>query len=461
MIASVAVYALVLGLMLGALGRLLERGARAGRLPTRFIWMAIMASMLVVPAVGTLRSNEASATKVPGVVVPVTASSMLSASGLSVDPPEDTSLPRTASARLESLWRQALSTSERMARGHEHLLLGVWAAMSAFLLGMTLHAMSEARRMRLGLEVHTVHGTSVLVSEYMGPAAVGVRAAAIVVPRWVMSLDDSLRSLVIRHEQEHLATRDPALLTTALFLMVLMPWNPALWWTWYRLRLAIEVDCDNRVLRHAATPKLYAQLLLLVSHHRSTVSRGERALMSLAAPLSPQASHLKHRIDAMTKRPTKYRLSTIAVMAGGAVGASLLIAAVPAPNRSVLKGLPSAPPPSADVTVKVTRVGTKNVDIDGRGQMVGEILIYGSGTVKVGFGTSEPRVLSDTLRLKNFPAFTADVTQGDVHVELRGNGEIELSATVTGGPAVEVSASGRHLVLLKGGSGIRTAGGKS
>ena len=53
-------------------------------------------------------------------------------------------------------------------------------------------------------------------------------------------------------------------------------------------------------------------------------------------------------------------------------------------------------------------------------------------------------------------AFTADVTNGDVHVELRGRGEIELAGDIVGGPAKQVTASGRHLVLMKGGVGIRT-----
>jgi hypothetical protein len=107
------------------------------------------------------------------------------------------------------------------------------------------------------------------------------------------------------------------------------------------------------------------------------------------------------------------------------------------------------------VTVYVTKVGTKNVAVDSRGQIAGEILIYGAGPVKVGLGTAEPQVVADTIRLKIFPAFIADVTDGDVHVELRGEGALEIAATVTGGPAVNVSATGQHLVLLKGGTGIR------
>jgi hypothetical protein len=314
--------------------------------------------------------------------------------------------------------------------------------------------------MRHGLKTETMLGTTVLLSEDIGPSAVGGNPAAIVIPRWVMTLDESLRSLVIRHEQEHLATRDPALLTIALCLVVVMPWHPVLWWSWRRLRLALEVDCDARVLRREASPKQYGQLLLLVSHHRSTAPRGPRALMSLAAPLSAQASQLKQRIDAMTTRPAKHKLTTIAATTAGALGAAVLIAAVPAPARD-LPPSPTTPlVQGADVTVRVTKVGTANVAVDSKGQFAGELLIYGDGPVKVGLGTAAPQVVSDTIRLKTFPAFTADVTNGDVHVELRGEGEIELAGTVSGGPAVNVSATGHHLVLLKGGTGIRTVGRK-
>jgi len=58
--------------------------------------------------------------------------------------------------------------------------------------------------------------------------------------------------MVIAHEQSHLAAHDPLLLIVALFLLVLMPWNLPLWWQLHRLRYAIEVDCDSRVLRGAS-----------------------------------------------------------------------------------------------------------------------------------------------------------------------------------------------------------------
>lgn len=41
-----------------------------------------------------------------------------------------------------------------------------------------------------------------------------------------------------------------------------MPWNPALWWIVRRLRLAIETDCDRRVLHAGTDVHAYGVLLL-------------------------------------------------------------------------------------------------------------------------------------------------------------------------------------------------------
>ena len=601
MIAALAMYALLVGLLLGVLAVLAERGVRLVGGPTRFVWAVAMSAMVVFPAAALLM-REPTIVPAPTVLRGGEVAAPGGSVGMSAIRDDNALVANTAPERLTKRWRELLNRIRDGAARYDDLLLALWAVVSAFLLGLMLHALSEARRMRMGLKSETVCGTTVLVSEEIGPAAMGGNPRAIVIPRWVMALDDSLRSLVIRHEQEHLATRDPAMLTTALCTLVLMPWHPVLWWSWRRLRLAIECDCDARVLRREPSPNKYGQLLLLVSHHRSTSPRGQRLLMSLAAPLSPQASQLKQRIDAMTTRPTRHKRSTIAALAAGVIGASLLIAAVPAPRRdqlntagspleyrwvarqggagvsilprrtegdsaavsvsepfltladvdsimvtgtdngeatvgamfsaaardrlrattrqrigseiavvvdgtvltvatvnselggplpiwtgaaaeasaiavrlreaqqqrrelregaSALSGSRSAartslPGQRPNVTVYATKVGTKNVALDSRGQIAGEILIYGAGPVKVGLGTAEPQEVADTIRLKIFPAFIADVTNGDVHVELRGEGELEIAATVTGGSASRVSANGPHFVLLKGGTGIKT-----
>ena len=113
--------------------------------------------------------------------------------------------------------------------------------------------------------------------------------------------------------------------------------------------------------------------------------------------------------------------------------------------------------------VRFDSVGIRGVQLNASG-LVGRVLIYASGPARVGFGGEEPRVLTDTVRLRSLPSFTVDVTDSDVHIELvggqlPGGGVLTVAGAVTGGPATRVSATGRHLVLLHGGVGIRVLDG--
>jgi len=65
-------------------------------------------------------------------------------------------------------------------------------------------------------------------------------------------------------------------------------------------------------------------------------------------------------------------------------------------------------------------------------------------------------VLTDTLRLSSLPAITADVSEADVHIRLLTPGRMRLGAEVTGGRALRFTATGRHVVVLKGGVGADT-----
>jgi hypothetical protein len=80
-----------------------------------------------------------------------------------------------------------------------------------------------------------------------------------------------------------------------------MPWNPALWWQLRRLRLAIEVDCDRRVLARGIEPGVYGRLLLDIAR------RGGRAPMGAAALAEPR-TFLERRILAMSSTIPRLRL---------------------------------------------------------------------------------------------------------------------------------------------------------
>ena len=108
--------------------------------------------------------------------------------------------------------------------------------------------------------------------------------------------------MMLRHEQEHVAAGDALLTVFGVLVVVLVPWNPAVWFMANRMRLAIEVDCDRRVMRDGdLDTRRYAELLLSVGARRSTPTYAIG--FSLGRPL------LEERIDRMTSPVGRYRWS--------------------------------------------------------------------------------------------------------------------------------------------------------
>ena len=104
-------------------------------------------------------------------------------------------------------------------------------------------------------------GTPVYLSGGIGPCVAGWLRPRIVMPVWLSLIDAQQQALLLAHEQCRLAARDPQLLALAHALIVLMPWNLPLWWQLHRLRFAIEVDCDARMLAQGHAWRDYAALL--------------------------------------------------------------------------------------------------------------------------------------------------------------------------------------------------------
>lgn len=148
-------------------------------------------------------------------------------------------------------------------------------------------------RSRRRWTAHVVDGVSVLVSDDLGPAIVGLLEPRIVLPRWTLSLESDERALMLTHELEHLRTHDGRLTTGLLIAVVAMPWNPAMWYALRRLRTAIEVDCDRRVLRAFPDVRRYGALLVDVAQRAVGSSLAVAGFSERAAPLA-------RRIQAMT-----------------------------------------------------------------------------------------------------------------------------------------------------------------
>jgi bla regulator protein blaR1 len=185
------------------------------------------------------------------------------------------------------------------------------------------------RRARRDWPLADVQGVRVRVAPNVGPVVIGVARPEIVVPHWVLARQAHEQRLVVAHEAEHVRARDTLLLGAACVVAAAMPWNPVVWYILSRLRLAVELDCDARVLRAGAAPHSYGALLIDVAENNS----GFR----LSAPaLADDSSHLQQRIMAMNATRPKF-----ALVRGGVIGALALVA--------VLAACEAKMPTSADI----------------------------------------------------------------------------------------------------------------
>jgi TonB family protein len=163
----------------------------------------------------------------------------------------------------------------------------------------------------------------VLLAEDVGPAVAGLWPPRVVIPGWALKLTEQQQRLMLAHEKEHLRARDPCLLAAGTAALVLAPWNPALWWLVRRLRLAVEMDCDARVLSRGHSTADYAELLLQVGQHRA------RLPLTVAALGEPQ-SFLERRIRRMAVQLPRWRW--LGAVAASSVGVIAIIAACEAPR---------------------------------------------------------------------------------------------------------------------------------
>lgn len=201
-----------------------------------------------------------------------------------------------------------------------------WALTSAVVTLLLAGGLAVLRR-RIGRWARAeLDGEPVVLSENFGPALVGVLDPTIVLPRWVLGLNVSDRRLALRHEVEHREALDTLVLSFGMAAAAVMPWNPAIWFIARRLRQAVEVDCDRRVLRSGCGAAAYGALLIELS------AASPRSGLSVA-PMTQPASLLERRLTMMTR--TMKRSSISGVTGAVLVAASLLIAACDSPPPSM------------------------------------------------------------------------------------------------------------------------------
>ncbi|WP_024513943.1 M56 family metallopeptidase [Bradyrhizobium sp. Tv2a-2] len=303
-------YSFVVSLLMGLAALALERSARIRQRPARWLWATCMVASLAIvfiPFKASVQIPEATRAD--------------RATSSEVLPPPPTTASEPSLFALPVIGTDQIPLSD----GVSTLLDWAWPmasiALSLVILAGVAHLSWSRRRWERG----HMAGTAVYISEDCGPAVVGFLRPRIVVPRWLTKLPPDEQELVIAHEQSHLGAYDTQLLTIAFCLLAFVPWNPLLWWQLRRLRLAIEIDCDVRVLSLGYPVARYSETLITVGERRS-------ASYSMTMASYGSKSFLEHRIQNMLRKKTKHAQTWALALASLGAGFAVCAAEVAPPK---------------------------------------------------------------------------------------------------------------------------------
>lgn len=314
-VAAWMAFGLVVGLLIAAaaaVGETLLRGA--GR-PGRWVWAGALGLTVTLVALAPQRTGGP-------VVSPIASAAAVPAARAAAAGTlrwTDRAINAVASA---SDWagrplRWALrATADVVPAGFNRWLLAGWGTLSVMLLALFSLVYARFDRARSRWPLADLQGTQVRVAPDAGPAVVGLARPEIIVPGWLLERTTDEQRLVLAHEREHVVARDPLLLAAACAAAVVIPWHPAAWWMLSRLRLAVELDCDQRVLRGGVAAQSYGTLLIDLAGRCSGLRIG-------APALADESTHLQQRLLAMTSRNSRLSITRSAFAAAFATVALL------------------------------------------------------------------------------------------------------------------------------------------
>ncbi len=298
-------YAASVGVLIAAGALALERLAASAGRPRRFVWLAALTLAVLVPLLGG-RREPAPTAEFPAVAAgdPVATEPIVVRGDYGFLPPLPVPAGRTAARTAGIAWGA-----------------GSAAALTALCGVIFVVALATRRWPRRRLD-----GTDVYLSRRFGPALVGVLAPKPVIPTWVLKAEPDARATILRHEQEHARARDHLALLYAALVAAAFPWSPAVWWMCRRLRAAIEIDCDRRVIDGGVGAADYGAVLLQAGSR----SRGR---WGFAPALSQPTSLLERRLRAMNEKRGKLKASHGVLLATAGLIALAIACEMPAPTE--------------------------------------------------------------------------------------------------------------------------------
>lgn len=309
---SMLVYLLVVGGLVALSASALDVAMRRSGLPTRWAWVAALGALVVFAVASPRRMPVGHSLAVLPQVQDVASSAPLASTSTVA-----MMFQRGQQWADVALGAAFTAVDASVPRTVTSMIVIAWMAASALVLVLLVCVHGRMARARRQWPTTELHGTRVRLAPLAGPAVIGVTRPEIVMPRWLLERDVDEQRLVLAHEREHVAARDHLLPIGAWLVAAAMPWHPAVWWMMARLRLAMELDCDARVLRHGDVKK-YGLLLIDIAGRYGGHRTG-------ALALADRSSHLERRLKAMTT--TKSRFATARACALAAVAGLSLLAA--------------------------------------------------------------------------------------------------------------------------------------
>ena len=296
-------YAALVGAIVAVGGLALERLAAAMGQPRRIAWVAALTLAVAIPLTGIWRSPETAPRVVEG------------------GTPESVAI---GNAPVENFWSAIPVLSVPQDVSIEKIAMFAWGAGSLASLAVLAGVLLLIARGRRRWERRNVHGTEVYVSHRFGPALVGIARPRVVIPAWVLDLEPDARAAIIRHELEHARARDHLTLLYGALVVAAFPWSPAIWWMYRRLRAAVEMDCDRRVLASGIGVADYGDVLLRVGSL-------SRRWWGFAPAMGLAESQLERRLKTMSEKRGRLSVGRAAWLAAVAAGALVMACDAPAP----------------------------------------------------------------------------------------------------------------------------------
>ncbi|HEY0023710.1 MAG TPA: M56 family metallopeptidase [Longimicrobium sp.] len=352
MIGSWMLYALLVSLLVAAAAWTLEEVLRLRGRAVRFVWLGALLGTGAVMAAAPLRSRAP--------VVLQAARSAAAVEATEDGAPTGGAMARAAASlgALRSGLDHRLDQAGAAARAASPALGWGWLALSAVTLALTGATLLRARRARRRWPIAELSGERVRVAPAVGPAVLGIRRPEVVVPAWLLGASPREQRLVVIHEREHVRARDPLVLLAGCVAAAALAWNPATWWMLRRLRAAVELDCDARVLRHGVRPQEYGAVLIDIA--------GRGPGLSLGAPaLAGSPSILERRLRAMTTKLPRYARLRASLLGVLSVAVLATACETPLPTSAELEQMDVAAVEARGSRLALTSEGETRFFVDG------------------------------------------------------------------------------------------------